>query len=610
MKTRTLKTKLLISSFFIIFIFAFPILILGARVIKQEIFARAQNQVSTDLKVARSVFYGEIEAIKTAFNLIPLTVNFSDVRQKMGLDYLYVVNAQDKAGVKSELVQRAFLGLATGGIRSIGKDELMDIGEDIYQRSVIQIRSTPKSHLISKAVQDKAMAIGYAMPVIDSAGKVNSVIYGGKIINRDFPLVDKIRDLVFENKFYEGKPLGTVTIFLDGVRIATNVLDQGGNRAIGTLVSDTVYKKVVKEGKVWLDRAFVVTDWYLTSYEPIKNIKGETIGILYVGILEKPFKDLEKRIFLGFLLILVLVTVLAMVFSYLLAASITRPATALLEATAKISNGNLQYRVNTKSQIQELDRLAESFNEMVKGIHDRDTRLTISNEKLAALNKSYLDLVGFVSHELKGVLGSIIINIYSLKDGYLGTLAPAQKKAVDSTARSLEHFENMVRNYLDLSRIEKKELELKKTIVAFRKNIIIPAIENFERQSLEKNIRINNFVPEELKVCLDNSLMLIVSNNLLSNAIKYGSSGGVITIEAKEVGQDVQVSFYNDGTPILESEKELLFKKFSRLPNVRERKGTGLGLFITKEIIEKHGGRIWVEPQAHGNTFIFTLGKR
>jgi two-component system NtrC family sensor kinase len=610
MKTQSLKTKLLISSFFIIFIFAVPILIMGSGVIQREIFARAQNQVNTDLKIARAVFYGEIEAIKTAFNLIPLTVNFSDVRQKMGLDYLYVVDLQDKAKVKSELVQRAFLGQATGGIRSIGKDELMEIGEDIYQKSVIQIKLTPKSRPTSKTVQDKAMAIGYAMPVFDSAGHTKSVIYGGKIINRDFPLVDKIRDLVFENKLYEGKPLGTVTIFLDDVRIATNVLDQEGNRAIGTLVSDTVYKKVVQDGKVWLDRAFVVTDWYLTSYEPIKNIKGEIIGILYVGILEKPFKDLEKRIFMGFLLIVGLATALAAVFSYLLAASITRPATALLEATTKISNGNLQCRVNTKSQIKELDRLAESFNEMAKVIHERDSSLTISNEKLAALNKSYLDLVGFVSHELKGVLGSIIMNIYSLKDGYLGALAPAQKKAVDSTARSLEHFENMVKNYLDLSRIEKNELELKKTIVALKRSIINPAVENFERQSLEKNIRINNFVPEELKVCVDNSLMLIVSNNLLSNAIKYGSSGGVITIEAKDAGEDVRVSFYNDGEPILESESELLFKKFSRLPNAQQRKGTGLGLFITKEIIEKHGGTIWVQPQAHGNTFIFILKKQ
>lgn len=610
MKTQSLKTKLLISSFLIIFVFAFPILILGSRVIKQEIFARAQSQVSTDLKVARSVFYGEIEAIKTAFNLIPLNVNFAEVRHKMGLDYLYVVDIGDKAKIKSEIVQRAFLGQATGGIRSIGKDELMEMGEDVYQRCVIMVRPTPKSRRSIKTVQDKAMAIGYAMPVKDSAGQVKRVIYGGKIINRDFPLVDKIRDLVFENKFYEGKPLGTVTIFLDDVRIATNVLDQEGNRAIGTLVSDTVYKKVVGEGKVWLDRAFVVTDWYLTSYEPIKNIKGEIIGILYVGILEKPFKDLEKGIFLGFLLIVALATVLAMVFSYVLADLITRPAKALFDATTKIANGNLQHRVNTKSQIKELNRLAESFNEMVKGIHERDTSLTISNEKLAALNKNYLDLVGFVSHELKGVLGSIIINIYSLKDGYLGGLTPAQKKAVDSTARSLEHFENMVKNYLDLSRIEKKELELKKAMVDLRKNIIIPAIENFERQSLEKNIRINNFVPEGLTVCLDSSVMLIVSNNLLGNAIKYGSSGGVITIEAKDVGEHIEVSFYNDGSPILDSEKELLFKKFSRLPNAGERKGTGLGLFITKEIVEKHGGSIWVKPQERGNTFVFTLKKQ
>jgi len=71
----------------------------------------------------------------------------------------------------------------------------------------------------------------------------------------------------------------------------------------------------------------------------------------------------------------------------------------------------------------------------------------------------------------------------------------------------------------------------------------------------------------------------------------------------------LQISFYNDGLPLADSQKKMLFKKFSRLPVSKNIKGTGLGLFIVKEIIEKHGGEVWVESEESGNTFHFTLSK-
>lgn len=114
-------------------------------------------------------------------------------------------------------------------------------------------------------------------------------------------LVDKINELVFGNEVYKGKPVGTVTIFQDDIRISTNVLNDKGERAVGTRVSKEVYDRVVIKGISWKDRAFVVTDWYFTTYEPIKDISGNIIGILYVGILEKPYADLKIAFFCRFL---------------------------------------------------------------------------------------------------------------------------------------------------------------------------------------------------------------------------------------------------------------------------------------------------------------------
>ncbi|MDD5109461.1 MAG: cache domain-containing protein [Candidatus Omnitrophica bacterium] len=595
MRTQSLKIKILSTLFISILIFSVAVLFLGTRIIKNDIIARAQNQVKNDLFIAHSVYYGEIEAIKAAFNLAPLAVDLNKVKQSLGLDYLYVVEDKDKDKVRSEIVLGAFKGQPTGANRIIGKEELLEMSQDIYRKAEIEIRPTPKSHPNTQKVLDKAMAIGYAMPVFDGQGKVKQVIYGGKILNRDFALVDKIRNLVFEDKFYNGKPLGTVTIFLDDIRIATNVLDNRGQRAIGTVVSDRVYKKVVEDAKMWLDRAFVVTDWYLTAYEPIKNIKGEIIGILYVGLLEKPFKDMEKRIFLGFLAIVSLVAVLAAISSYILAYSISQPVTGMLEATDRISSGQLDYRLKSQVNIKELNYLAEAFNIMASKLKERQ--------------ESYLDLISFVAHELKGILSSTILNAYSVRDGFLGMINFKQTKAMDSVARNLDYLDATVKNFLNLSRIEKGHLELNKVDLLIKEDVFDPAVDAFSKQAADKHIFIVNNIEPGLKIEADLNLFQVVANNLMGNAIKYGLSGGKIILSSKAAGKDIDIEIYNDGRPLSVSEQDKLFKKFSRLNSEFGKKiqGTGLGLFITREIVNQHGWQIRVEPSDKGNTFKLKL---
>jgi len=595
MRTQSLKTKILILSFVSILIFSIAVLLLGAHIIKNDIIARAQRQVKNDLFIAHSIYYGEIETIKTAFNIIPLTVDLAKVKEALGLDYLYVVERQELPKVSSEIVHRAFQGIPTGGIRIIKKPELSEMGEGIYKKAQIEVLPTPKSHLNNLRVLDKVMAIGYAMPVFDEQKEVKRVIYGGKVINRDFALVDKIRNLVFEDKFYNSKPLGTVTIFLDDIRIATNVLNNQGERAIGTVVSDTVYNKVVKEGNTWLDRAFVVTDWYLTGYEPIRNIKGEVIGILYVGVLEKPFKDMEKGIFLGFLAIVGLVAILAAVSSYILAYSISRPVTGMLEATGKISSGDLGFRVKTETGIKELNHLAESFNLMAIKLKERQ--------------ESYLDLISFVAHELKGILSSTILNAYSVRDGFLGMINFKQIKAMDSVTRNLDYLDSTVKNFLNLSRIEKNEMALIKTDLLVREDIFEVAVDAFSKQANDKQIQLINDIQPGLKIKADLNLLQVAANNLVGNAVKYAEPGGKVILSSTKVNDLLEIEIYNDGRPIKETEKIKLFKKFSRLdcPSGAKVQGTGLGLFITRQIIEKHEGRVWIEAREKGNAFKMEL---
>jgi signal transduction histidine kinase len=104
-------------------------------------------------------------------------------------------------------------------------------------------------------------------------------------------------------------------------------------------------------------------------------------------------------------------------------------------------------------------------------------------------------------------------------------------------------------------------------------------------------------------------MMLIVGNNLINNAIKYGIKDGRIELNSSINGDTIRLEVYNDGRPITDEAKTKLFKKFSRLdvPEKKCVKGTGLGLFITKEIVEAHGGTIFVESKEKGNSFIFQI---
>jgi signal transduction histidine kinase len=399
----------------------------------------------------------------------------------------------------------------------------------------------------------------YAMPMLDSNGRVEKVYYGGRIINRDYELVDKIRLWVFGSELYDSKPVGTVTIFQDDTRISTNVLDETGQRAVGTRVSAEVYKQVVEKGNIWDDRAFVVNAWYKTAYEPITDIHGHTIGILYVGTLAEPYDAMIRHIVLAFLAIIAGGTAMALVLS------------------AKLN--------------------------------ERELKLKIANEKLADANKNYIDLIGFVSHELKGILASAIMNAYAVRDGFLGMVNFKQRKALDSITRNLDYLEATVGKFLNLGRIEKGELSVNKTELNLRKDIFDVSVDALKSVAVRKNITIDNEIEMDLRIFADHDLMQVAANNLISNAIKYGRQDGRILIKSSGNGTSVRVEVYNDSTPITEEQKERLFRKFSRLENTETKKvkGTGLGLYITRQIIEKHGGRIWVEPQQTGNSFIFQI---
>lgn len=211
---------------------------------------------------------------------------------------------------------------------------------------------------------------------------------------------------------------------------------------------------------------------------------------------------------------------------------------------------------------------------------------------------------------VRTLLATAVLNLYIVKDGYLGKLTRAQKTGLESVARSLEELKDMLRNCLDLSRLERGEIKIAKTYFPLNARVIQPVLEELLGEEPKWQMAIENDIPDTKVVWADASLLKIVYRNLLSNAIKYGRDGGTIRLDLYDDGPAVKLRVYNDGIGIPPDQISSLFKKFGHLysPEHPTQRGTGLGLYICREIVERHGGAICARSHAgEWARFSFTL---
>ena len=227
------------------------------------------------------------------------------------------------------LIDDPFIKVALGkkgisGTQVLSGDELLREGENLAQMAIITSIPTPKERPTKKVEETSGMVLKSAHPVIDFNGEVLGVLTGGVLLNRNYEIVDRIKNIVFKDVKYKGKEIGTATIFLGDLRISTNVMDKEGNRAIGTRAMKEVQELVLGKGTPWIHRAFVVDDWYITAYEPILDIQDKIVGMLYVGMMENKYAMMKERLILLFFLFSMSGMLVALTVSFVLSWRILR----------------------------------------------------------------------------------------------------------------------------------------------------------------------------------------------------------------------------------------------------------------------------------------------
>lgn len=225
-----------------------------------------------------------------------------------------------------------------------------------------------------------------------------------------------------------------------------------------------------------------------------------------------------------------------------------------------------------------------------------------------------LDLLAIVSHELKSPISVMHTTADTLYKGYFGNLDPQQQKTVEAILRNCQYLEDIIRNYLDLSKMELDNLESFKEEIRLVEDVIQPVLDIPENTSNLKNITVDASFDVRPAVHGDPNLLKIVVTNLVNNAIKYGKADTVVRLRLAEKNDAYLFSVFNEGVGMSpEDIRDKLFKKWSRLKQKGTEgiKGSGLGLYMCKKIVEKHLGTIWAESeQGKSVTFFISLPKR
>lgn len=222
-------------------------------------------------------------------------------------------------------------------------------------------------------------------------------------------------------------------------------------------------------------------------------------------------------------------------------------------------------------------------------------------EQLDAANRAYTELLGFVSHELKSPVAAMISNMRLLEEGYLGELTDKQLDLVRRSIGGGEYLLGLVGEYLDLAQLESGKLHRNAAAdVDFVAQVIEPAVAVIQTPLEEKGITLTRELPSSPRaVEVDSAAMKIVLVNFLSNAVKYGDQDGEIRLRMTQAADSLAVSVWNTGPGFGPEQRGRLFRKFSRLksPKLMREKGTGVGLYTVRRLVQLHGGRVWANSE-------------
>jgi two-component system NtrC family sensor kinase len=462
--------------------------------------------------------------------------------------------------------------------------ELLGLAEQAF----IPIKYTPKAapEPFDPREGTAGLTLTSVAPIVDDQGVTLGAVMVGHLFNNDFAIVDRIKEVA---------GVDTVTIFFGDLRVSTNVLDEEGERAVGTRVSQQVRDVVLVQGVDFTGPAYVVNENFSTRYKPLYDHAGQIVGSLYVGARQASFVKLLNEFNARISVIALGSILLAVMIAIPISRSITRPIERLVKAHEEVARGDRNATVPVEGT-GELAVLAHSFNTMVETLRTAEQQL-IQSEKLASVGQ----LAAGVAHEINNPLGTILL---------FSDIMYKELPSDDSRRDDLQMIINeskrcktIVSDLLNFAR--QNEVLAQNTDV---NALLSQTIEEIEIQPIFEEVRIvPQLEPALPNIQADPAQLKEVFINIMTNAAEAMAEGGSLTIVTEPtIDEMIKITFQDTGCGIPEDNLSKIFTPFFTTKPIG--KGTGLGLAIVYGIIKMHRGQIYVDSEVGvGSTFTITL---
>jgi two-component system NtrC family sensor kinase len=625
----------------------------GVYLIEARIAAQAQDKVRTDLNSAREVYLNELDHIRnvvkftglsptvataiTAHDRTVLDAHLTPLLENEHLDFLNLVDANGqivfRAGNPDEsdvcqwsrrIVAQVIGGKEASGTIVIPYEDLLKDNPKLAERVVIPVRATPRARQTTKQFESEGMFLVAAAPVKSADGTVVGALYGGVMLNNNNKLVDRIKKIIYEGVEFEGKDAGGATIFLNDLRIATNVMAPDGTRAVGTLMSEQVFDRVLLEKRKWIGRAFVLDNWYFAAYEPIIDLEGKVVGSLYAGMSEKPYLRIQHQLNLIYSWVLVFGMLTGIALSWQMGSRLARPIRKLENLVRQVAAGEREVQIEVETR-DEIGALAGQFNQMTKAlirqeeeirelnrgleqkVRERTAELEEKNlqllkareelvraEKLAAVG----ELAAGVAHEINNPMAIIRGNAELLQMA-IPPDDPSHEE-VEIITRQVGRVERIVASLLKFARQGAKQdgsvdIGLLLDEVLGQLGHQVPLTGIVIRKNYDRELSPLPGDPDQLRQ---------VFTNLLLNAVQAMAGSGTLSVAtlADMTAGACSVTISDTGHGVAPENLTQLFNPFF----TTKAGGTGLGLSVSYGIVKEHGGRIEVASQP-GNGAVFTV---
>lgn len=569
-------------------------------------------------------------------------------KKQLNLDYLRLVTVAEAAADPDlrQILPKINGLLPYSGLMVLPPERLSRIDPELAVTASIPIVATLRAQSPMKTVEERGLLSRSLLPVPDMQGKVAWYLDGGILFNRDIRIVDHIRDLVYDKGTLPERSIGTVTIFLDNIRISTNVPlhfyptgNETQGRALGSLVSEEVKEKVLTQGEQWVDRAFVFNDWFISAYAPLEDIRGQRVGMIYTGFSESPFihNYLLNIIELGTILMLVLLVSGLLV--YRGAYSLLQPIERIHHVVQAVQSGrNIRIGALGLDRDNELSNLAEQFDSMLDLLQRRNAQIQaaaeqlemkveertrslqdktlelqrnvallnetrqqlVTNEKLTALG----ELTAGIAHEINNPTAVILGNMELLRYE-LGDNAEVVKEEIDLVIQQVGRISTIIRSLLQYSRPGEFNAPLEMhPITPIIEEMLVLVRHSIQKQEVVLITELNASCP----VQVNRPQLLQVLINLVVNAAHAMDGKGRIWVRTYDwVQQDmpigVKIEVEDEGSGIAPDQLGRIFDPFY----TTRKDGTGLGLSLSYGIIKRIGGTIEVSSTL-GKGTLFTIG--